>query len=44
VSDSIDIALKELMEDVLPMTIRRILPDNTYQDIALSNLLKPRAA
>jgi len=44
VIDPIDIALSELREDVLPMTIRRVLPDNTYQDIALSDLLKTRAA
>ncbi|MCW4036646.1 MAG: DNA-directed RNA polymerase subunit K [Candidatus Bathyarchaeota archaeon] len=40
VSDPIDIALKELRENALPMTLRRILPDKTYQDIALSDLLK----
>ncbi|MFB0558124.1 MAG: DNA-directed RNA polymerase subunit K [Candidatus Bathyarchaeia archaeon] len=43
VSDPIDIALRELREDVLPMTLRRILPDNTHQDIALSDLLKQRS-
>ena len=40
VSDPIDIALKELRENALPMTLRRILPDKTHQDIALSDLLK----
>ena len=44
VTDPIDIALRELREDVLPMTLRRVLPDNTYQDIALSDLLETRAA
>lgn len=44
VSDSIDIAIRELEEDALPMTIRRILPDRSHQDIALSRLLKPRLA
>jgi len=44
VTDPIDIALRELREGVLPMTLRRVLPDNTYQDIALSDLLKMRAA
>jgi DNA-directed RNA polymerase I, II, and III subunit RPABC2 len=39
-SDSIDIALLELEEDVLPMTIRRTLPDGAHQDVALSDLLK----
>ena len=31
----IDIALKELEEGVLPMTVRRTLPDGEYQDIPL---------
>ncbi len=38
VSDPIDIALAELREGVLPMTIRRTLPDGTHQDIALPEL------
>ena len=42
ISDPIDIALMELKEGVLPMTLRRVLPDKSYQDIALSDLLKPR--
>ncbi|MCW3978920.1 MAG: DNA-directed RNA polymerase subunit K [Candidatus Bathyarchaeota archaeon] len=42
VTDPIDIALRELREDVLPMTLRRILPDRTHQDIALSELLRAR--
>jgi len=40
VKDLIDIAIIELEENVLPITIRRILPDETYQDIPLSWLLK----
>ncbi|MBS7620396.1 DNA-directed RNA polymerase subunit K [Candidatus Bathyarchaeota archaeon] len=40
VTDPIDIALKELEENVLPMTIRRRLPDGTYQDISLFDLKK----
>ena len=40
VSDPIDIALAELREGVLPMTIRRTLPDGTHQDIALPELIK----
>lgn len=44
VSDPIDIALRELEEGVLPMTIRRTLPDGAYQDIALSHLLKSKHA
>ena len=38
VSDPIDIALAELREGVLPMTIRRTLPDGSHQDIALVDL------
>ena len=38
VSDPIDIALAEIKEGVLPMTIRRTLPDGSYQDIALVDL------
>ena len=41
-SDPIDIALKELREHALPMTLRRILPNKASQDIALNALLKPR--
>lgn len=40
ISSPIDIALKELEVGVLPMTIRRTLPDGTYQDIPLKWLLK----
>jgi DNA-directed RNA polymerase I, II, and III subunit RPABC2 len=39
-SGPIDIALKELNARTLPMTIRRTLPDGTYQDIPLKWLLK----
>jgi DNA-directed RNA polymerase subunit K/omega len=38
----IQIALKELDADILPMTIRRTLPDSTYQDIPLKWLLEDR--
>jgi DNA-directed RNA polymerase subunit K/omega len=38
----IDIALKELDARILPMTIRRTLPDSTYQDIPLKWLLTER--
>ena len=38
-SSPIDIALKEFDSDILPMTIRRTLPDGTYQDIPLKWLL-----
>ena len=39
-SNSIDIALCELESGVLPLTIRRTLPDGTYQDIPLKWLLE----
>jgi DNA-directed RNA polymerase subunit K/omega len=38
-SNPIDIALKELEEGMLPITIRRTLPDGTFQDIPLKWLL-----
>jgi len=40
-SNPIDIALKELESGILPITIRRTLPDGTYQDIPLKWLLQP---
>ncbi len=39
-SNPIDIALKELESGILPITIRRTLPDETYQDIPLKWLLQ----
>ncbi len=39
-SSPIDIALKELDSDILPMTIRRTLPDGAFQDIPLKWLLR----
>lgn len=39
-SSPIDIALKELELSILPITIRRTLPDNTYQDIPIKWLLE----
>jgi len=37
----IDIALRELESGILPITIRRTLPDGTFQDIPLKWLIKP---
>ncbi len=37
-SDPIDIALAEIKAGILPMTIRRTLPDGSHQDIALAEL------
>ena len=42
VVDPIDIAVVELREKVLPMTIRRTLPEGSYQDIPLIDLLQVR--
>ena len=39
-SNPIDIALRELESGVLPITIRRTLPDGTYQDIPLKWLIE----
>ena len=33
ITTSVDLAMKELEAGVLPITIRRRLPDGTYQDI-----------
>ncbi|UCE43966.1 MAG: DNA-directed RNA polymerase subunit K [Candidatus Bathyarchaeota archaeon] len=40
VSNPIDIAIQELENGILPMTIRRTLPDGTFQDIPLRWLLQ----
>ncbi len=39
ISNSIDIAISELETGTLPITIRRTLPDGTYQDIPLKWLI-----
>ena len=39
VIDAIDIAIVELNAGVLPMTLRRSLPDGVFQDIPLIDLL-----
>ena len=39
----IDIALEELEDNLLPITIRRTLPNGTYQDIPLKWLM-PRTS
>jgi DNA-directed RNA polymerase I, II, and III subunit RPABC2 len=38
-SSPIQIALKELDEGILPMTVRRTLPSGAFQDIPLKWLL-----
>ncbi len=42
-SQPIDIALKELEGGVLPITVRRTLPDGVYQDIPLKWLLNTKS-
>lgn len=42
-SQPIDIALKELEGGVLPITVRRKLPDGVYQDIPLKWLLDTKS-
>jgi len=39
-SNPIDIALTELEDGILPITIRRTLPDGTFQDIPMKWLLR----
>ena len=39
-SSPIDIALKEFGTGILPITIRRTLPDGTFQDIPLKWLIE----
>jgi len=41
-SNPIDIALSELESGILPMTIRRLLPDGKFQDIPLEWLLQEK--
>jgi len=38
-TNPIDIAIKELEAAILPITIRRTLPDGTFQDIPLKWLI-----
>jgi DNA-directed RNA polymerase subunit K/omega len=40
-SSPIDIGIQELEMGILPITIRRTLPDGTYQDIPLKWFLQP---
>jgi len=40
-SSPIDIGIQELEIGILPITIRRTLPDGTYQDIPLKWFLQP---
>jgi len=44
IRDLIDMAILELEEGVLPITIRRSLPDGSYQDIPLQWLVEETTA
>ena len=39
ISDPIEVAIIELRERILPMTIRRTLPEGSYQDISILDLI-----
>jgi DNA-directed RNA polymerase subunit K/omega len=39
-TNPIDMAIQEFEEGILPITIRRTLPDGSYQDIPLKWLLE----
>ena len=39
-TNPINMAIKEFEEGILPITIRRTLPDGSYQDIPLKWLLE----
>lgn len=38
-TDALKIAMKELRERTIPMIIRRYLPDNSYEDWSLDELI-----
>lgn len=40
-ADPLEIAYKELREKVIPFTIRRYLPDGSYEDHDLKDLIIP---
>ena len=44
VRDPVDIARMELERRILPITIRRRLPDGSYMDVALQDLLHTEEA
>lgn len=38
-TDPLEIAMKELREKKIPIIIRRFLPDNSYEDWAVNELI-----
>ncbi|KAF9437145.1 DNA-directed RNA polymerases I II and III subunit RPABC2 [Entomortierella beljakovae] len=40
-TDSLNIAMKELNNKMIPLVVRRYLPDNTYEDWEVSELILP---
>ncbi|KAG0056138.1 DNA-directed RNA polymerases I II and III subunit RPABC2 [Gryganskiella cystojenkinii] len=40
-SDALNIAMKELNNKMIPLIVRRYLPDNTYEDWEVSEMILP---
>ncbi|KAF9113581.1 DNA-directed RNA polymerases I II and III subunit RPABC2 [Mortierella sp. AM989] len=40
-TDSLNIAMKELNNKMIPLIVRRYLPDNTYEDWEVSEMILP---
>ncbi|KAI8353741.1 DNA-directed RNA polymerases I, II, and III subunit RPABC2 [Mortierella sp. GBAus27b] len=40
-TDSLNIAMKELNNRMIPLVVRRYLPDNTYEDWEVSEMILP---
>ncbi|ORZ26380.1 RNA polymerase, subunit omega/K/RPB6 [Lobosporangium transversale] len=40
-TDSLNIAMKELNNKMIPLVVRRYLPDNTYEDWEVSEMILP---
>ena len=40
-TDPLDIAMKELLDKKIPFTVRRFMPDGTYEDWKIQDLIIP---
>jgi len=40
-TDSLNIAMRELNNRMIPLVVRRYLPDNTYEDWEVSEMILP---
>lgn len=40
-TDALNIAMKELNNKMIPLVVRRYLPDNTYEDWEVSEMILP---